>query len=133
MSEKGRALSLEPKYHAMEIAKAVIIAVIISLLLVLLSAFVIRLFNIGSEAVPIINQVIKSLSILLACLFSLRRPGCGWVRGLIAGLAYGIMAFCIFSLLSGGFVFDLSLLNDLVTGTASGLISGIISMAVRRN
>lgn len=133
MSKKSATLSLERKYYVLEIVKAVIIAVIAALLLVLAAAFVIRIFNIDTNAVPVINQVIKTASVLIACLFSLRRPGNGWLRGAIAGLVFGFFSFIIFSLLAGGFTFDITLLNNIVIGMAAGLISGIIAMLIRRN
>ena len=122
-----------PKYYAMEVIKALIIALIISLLLVLLSAFLIKTFNWGNECIPIINQVIRTLSILIASLLSLKLSGHGWVRGTIFGMVYAIFAFIIFSLLGGGFTFDITLLNNVVISMAAGLVGGIISMLIRRN
>lgn len=133
MSKKNESLTLERKYYILEIVKAVIIAVLISLLLVLAAAFVIKIFNLDTGAVTIINQVIKTVSVLVACLISLRRPNNGWLRGILVGFAYGAFAFIIFSLISGGFTFDITLLNNIVIGAASGLVSGIIAMLVRRN
>ena len=133
MSQKKSDLSLEPKYYALEIVKAVIIALVLSLLLVLGAAFIIKTFNLDTSAVTVINQIIRSVSILVACLLSLRRPGSGWLRGVITGLVYSFFAFIIFSLLAGGFEFDITLLNNTVIGMVAGLISGIISMLVRRN
>lgn len=111
---------------------AVVVALIISLLLVVVAAFAIKLFNIGDGAICIINQVIKGLSILLACLICLKSPSNGWLRGAIVGMIYIITAFVVFSLLSGEFIFDLSLANDAVLGMVSGLISGIISVNIRK-
>ena len=133
MSEKNNTLPIGAKYYAMEVVKALIIAIIISLLLVLLSAFIIKTFNLSTDIIPIINQVIRSVSVLIASLISLKRSGNGWLRGIAVGFFYGIFAFLIFSLLSGGFEFDLSLLNNVVICMASGLVSGIISMLIRRN
>ena len=133
MSKKSGTLSLERKYYVLEIVKAVIIAVILSLLLVLAAAFVIKMFSLDTSAVVVINQVIKTVSVFVACLFSLRRPGNGWLRGIITGLAYGVFAYIIFSLIGGGFKFDITLLNNIVIGMAAGLISGIVAMLIRRN
>ena len=133
MSGQSKTLKLEPKYYAMEVIKAIIIAVIISLLLVIGSAFLIKTLNWDNSVIPIINQIIKIVSILIACLISLKRPGCGWLRGILSGIGYSVMAFCIFSLLDGEFVWDITALNNFVIGTVSGFISGIIAMLIRRN
>lgn len=133
MSENNEAVRSGFKPFVFEIIKAVIIAVVISLVAVLVAAFVIKIANLGTEAVPIVNQVIRSVAILLACLISLREKGNGWLRGMIVGFAYSLLAYVIFSLIGGSFSFDITLLNNLVIGTASGLISGIIAMLIRRN
>lgn len=118
--------------YALEIIKAIVIAILISLVSILIMAFAIKIFNIPTTIIPIINQVIKGLSILLACLFSLKLPNNGWLRGIFVGILYVIIAFVIFSLLDGKFVFGLNCLNDIAIGSISGLISGIISVNIRK-
>lgn len=115
-----------------EILKAVIIAVIISLLGVLLAALIIKLFNLSSNAIPIINQVIKGLSVLIACLVSLKQPMNGWLKGIVVGFFYTALSFVIFSLLNGTFEFSLRILNDMAIGCISGFISGIIAANIRK-
>ncbi|MCL2062120.1 MAG: TIGR04086 family membrane protein [Firmicutes bacterium] len=120
------------KHYISEAIRAVVVAVIISLAAILLLALLIRLLNISTNAIPIINQVIKGVSILVACLICLRLPRNGWLRGLIVGIVYVLLAFVIFSLLNGAqFTFGLNVLNDIALGAVSGLISGIISNLVR--
>ncbi|MCH5164546.1 MAG: TIGR04086 family membrane protein [Clostridiales bacterium] len=118
--------------YFLETIIAVFVALIISLLLVVIAAFAIKLFNISDSAIVIINQVIKGLSILLAGIFCLKLPNNGWLRGFILGLIYVLLAFVVFSLLSGEFTFDLTLLNDAVLGGVSGLISGIVAVNIRK-
>lgn len=132
MSKNNAEVKADFKHYTLEIIKAVIIALILSLLLVLLAAFIIKIANLDTGLVAVFNQIIRSLSIFVACLFSLRLHGNGWLRGIIAGLLYSILAYVIFSLIGGGFSFDLTLLNNLVLGMVSGLISGIIAMLIRR-
>ncbi len=121
------------KGYAAEVIKAVVISLVFSLVLVLIAAFVIKFFNVPAVAMPVINQVIRTLSIFLGCIIALRRPGCGWLRGVISGALYSVLAFVLFSALGGGFEWDLTVLNNFVIGIAAGLISGIISMVARRN
>ena len=120
------------KSAVFEVIKTVIVAVIISLVAILLMAFLIKLFNISTKAIPIINQVIKGLSILVACLICIKTPSNGWIKGIISGLLYIILAFVIFSLLSGKFEFGLNILNDVAIGAVSGMLSGIIAVSIRK-
>ena len=118
--------------YFLETIIAVFVALIISLILVVIAAFAIKLFNIADSAIVIINQVIKGLSILLAGIICLKLPNNGWLRGFFVGLVYVLLAFVVFSLLSGEFTFGLSLLNDAVLGGVSGLISGIIAVNIHK-
>ncbi|MCL2234740.1 MAG: TIGR04086 family membrane protein [Firmicutes bacterium] len=127
------ATAAKQRRPVFEIIKAVIVAVIFSLVAILLMALFIRIFNIGEGAINIINQVIKGISILFACLICLRIPKNGWVKGLIVGLLYIILAFVLFSILdNGNFNFGLNILNDIAIGGVSGMISGILAVAIRR-
>ena len=111
----------------LEVVKALIIAVILSLLLVLLAALMVKLFNIKTEAIPIINQVIKGVSILVGCLIAIKGKTNNWLKGIIIGILYIALSFVIFSLLDGEFSFGLNILNDIALGSVTGLISGILA------
>ena len=119
--------------YAFEIFKANIIALIIALIAVLISALIVKLFSVSDSAIPIINQVIKSVAIFIGCLVSLKKPNNGWLRGMICGFIFVWLSFVVFSLLSNNFEFGLSLLKDCVLGTVSGMLSGIIAVNIRKH
>ena len=73
------------KGGAVEVGKSVGISVIVTLAAVLLFAFLIKIFSIGSSVITPVNQVIKALAIFLGCLLSLRDTK-GWLKGAIAGI-----------------------------------------------
>lgn len=118
--------------YMLEMLKALIVGLIISLILVLLLAFAIKIFNIATSAIPIINQVIRGVSILITVLFTFRLPKNGWLRGAIFGILYSLLTFVVFSLFDGEFVFGLSLLNDVALGGVTGVISGILAVNLIR-
>lgn len=110
-----------------EVIKALIIAVILSLVLVLVAALVIKLFNLKDGLIPVLNQVIKGISILLGCLIAVKGKSNNWLKGLIIGILYIALAFVIFSLLDGEFSFGLHILNDIALGAVTGTVSGILA------
>ena len=110
-----------------ETVKALIIAVILSLVSVLLAALVIKLFNLGNGAIPIINQVINGVSILLGCLIAIKSKHNSWLKGIVIGILYIALSFVIFSLLDGEFSFGLGILNDVALGSITGMVSGILA------
>ena len=93
--------------YVTEILKALIFAVIISLVLVVLAAFLVKWFNIADNYIKIINQVIKGLSIFIAAAICLKLPYNGWLRGVILGVLFILIAVVVFSLLGDGFDFDI--------------------------
>ena len=108
-------------------------AVIVSLVGILFFAFVIKLFGLTDGVLKPVNQVIKGISIMLGCLFALKKyRENGLVVGLCVGLLYTLIAFVVFSLLNGSFGFDKTLLTDIVFGGIMGAICGVICVNIKK-
>ena len=115
-----------------EFAKALIVVIIFTLLMVLIFAAVIRFLSVETAYIPIINQIIKCLSIVLSMLICFTRRPNGWLRGFLFGILYIFVSFLIFSAFSSQFDFDLKLLNDCVLGGFTGLIAGVITANIKK-
>ena len=118
--------------YILEQIKVLIVSLIITLVLVLISAFAIKIFNIPTKAIIVINQVIKGVSVLVSALICFKLHSGGYIRGLIFGLLYVFVTYLVFSLFNGNFSGGLSLVNDIAFGAVTGLISGIISVNIRK-
>ena len=134
MKLKARILkSDEKKGNVKPIIKGVLVALAISLVAILLFAFLLRWTNISDSLIVPVNQVIKGVSIFLGVFFGLKKvKQNGIINGLIIGFLYTIVAFLVFSLLDGAFCFDKSLLNDILFGTIIGAICGIICVNLKK-
>ncbi len=134
MKIKARILkSDEKKGNVKPIIKGVLVALAISLVAILLFAFLLRWTNISDSLIAPVNQVIKGVSIFLGVFFGLKKvKQNGIINGLIIGFLYTIVAFLVFSLLDGAFCFDKSLLNDILFGTIIGAICGIICVNLKK-
>lgn len=119
--------------YVFEIAKANIVALVVALVAILLSALAVKIFNVSDSAIPVINQAIKSFSIFTGCIFSFKKPNNGWLRGIICGFTFVWLSFLVFSALDNSFVFGLSLFNDCVLGAVAGMISGIIAVNIKKH
>ena len=117
---------------ALELITASIIAVLISLILILLGALIIKWLNLSDGWLMPINQVIKAVSLLAGALIAFKDRRKGWLKGLALGVIYVILAFLIFSLIAMTFKIDISLLWDLLLGAGMGLICGVIAVNVRK-
>ena len=115
------------------IIKGSLIALCISLVGILIFAFILKFASISDKAIRPINQIIKGVSVLIGVFVAMRKVDkMGLVGGLLIGLVYTILAFVVFSILDGNFEFNLTLLNDLLFGGIMGAICVIIVGNVKR-
>ncbi len=134
---KSRTISA-PREHKdrsflLAIIKGSLIALCISLVGILIFAFILKFASISDKAIRPINQIIKGISVLVGVFVAMRKVDkMGLVGGLLIGLVYTILAFVVFSILDGNFEFNLTLLNDLLFGGIMGAICGIIAVNVKR-
>ena len=134
LKAKKNTLKIADHSNSISVAKGVMVAVCISLVLVLLFAFLLKFTNIPESIIKPVNQVIKGLSILMGVFVGLKRKKeLGLVSGLLIGLIYTIAAFLVFSCLGGVFAFDLTLLTDLLFGAVMGAICGIICVNLKKS
>ncbi len=121
----------EIKKGALEVGKAVAVAVAFCLASVLVFAFVIKIAALPSSIIRPVNQVIKAAAVLLGCIFGLSDSK-GWLKGGIAGVLSVACAYVIFSLIAGGFDQSLSALFELPFGLIVGVISGIVAVNLHK-
>ena len=108
------------------VVKGSLIAVSVSLFLILIFAFLIKIFNIPDYLIKPINQVIKIMSVFIVVLFALKKlPQKGLVSGMLIGVIYTILAFLIFSFLSGKFTFSFTILIDVLCALVIGGLCGV--------
>ena len=102
-------------------------ALAISLVSILLFAVFLKFIDINTSWILTVNQIIKIVSILVACFLIKKKSRMNWWRGVIVGFIYAILTFLIFSLLASNFNFDLSLAYNILFSSLIGLICGIIA------
>lgn len=130
---KTKKLKLGNSSSVLTILKGALNALIVSLLSILLFAFIIKLTSISDGLIKPINQVIKVLSIFLGCMFAFKKDGEKTIlKGAIIGVVYTILAFVLFSILNGKFEFSASLIYDLLFSIAIGVICAIICNIFRK-
>lgn len=121
------------KSFLLAMIKGSLVALCVSLVGILIFAFILKFANISDGAIRPINQIIKGISILIGVFVAMRKlDKMGLVGGLLIGLLYTILAFVVFSILDGNFDFNLTLLNDLLFGGIMGAICGIIAVNVKK-
>ncbi len=120
------------KQNLFEIIKGIIISIIVSLLSVLIFAYLIKAFSLSSSVIKPVNQVIKVISIVLGVMLSVRPPK-GLIKGGMVGLFSTFMQFLIFGAISKSFLFGFSEILDLAFGLIMGIIVGVICSNVKKS
>lgn len=120
------------KSKIMQYVKAVLIALMVSLVLILLFAFLIKAFDIGDKAILPVNIIIKLISIFIGVLIAIKNSKGGIKKGFIVGFFYIITSFLLFSILAKEWDFSIKILYDILFGTFAGAICGIICVNIKK-
>ncbi|MCR5809246.1 MAG: TIGR04086 family membrane protein [Clostridiales bacterium] len=111
----------------LRVIKASLIACALSVALVVAFAFVLQKQWLGIGSVGYINTGVKVISAAAAALIATRGASKGTLlRGALAGGAYMIITFLVFSLLSGEFRMGTGTLTDLLMCVLGGAVIGVI-------
>ena len=113
------------------IIKGTGLSVILTLIFVLVFAFIIQAFSLTQTTVKIVNQFIKVLAIFLSSFICIR-GNLGLIKGAIVGLNSIIITTLIFSLIGSNISFTLSFIIDIVFGLIIGSLSGIITVNIKK-
>ncbi len=117
----------------LDVLKGSLYAVAISLVGILLFAFIIKMVGISDAFISPVNQVIKIASILVGCFVCFKhRSSNGLLKGALLGVLYTLLAFIIFSVLNGDFGVGRVVFNDCLFGAIMGAICGIVSVNLKR-
>lgn len=133
---KVKALNKEKsgKSSILSILKGVLVGLCVSLVGILLFAFVLRFTSISDKIISPVNQVIKGVSIFAGVFFAMKKhKSSGLLNGFLIGICYTIVAFLVFSILDGAFALDRTFVNDLIFGSVIGAICGIICVNLKKN
>lgn len=111
-----------------DFVKGIIIAIIISLGLVVLFAFILKGFSLSDSVITPVTMIIKAVSVVVGALVAVKGNSKGLVKGISFGTIYIVIAFLIFSILAGSFSVGVSGLLDLISAATCGGIVGIIKV-----
>lgn len=111
----------------LSILKCCLIGIVVTLIGIVFFAIVLKFADLNSTVITAVNNIIKALAIFFMVFF-LKKSGNGKliVKALVAGLIYAVLSFLIFSIMNGGFVFNLSILYDLLFALIMSVIAAVI-------
>lgn len=115
-----------------ELAKAVIISLAVSFILVVLYAVALKEELLATTTMTLFTTVIKVICAALAGLLAVRR--CRrrlWLYGAAGGGLYTMLSFGVFSAVAGTLCVSLALLSDIGMGALAGLLSVMIMQMLK--
>lgn len=117
------------------ILKCVLIGIVSTLIGIVIFSVVLKFADLSSKIISYINDIIKIFSIFIMIMCVKRSNGEKLLlKSLFAGVLYAVLTFVIFSVLNGGFMFNLSFIYDLLFAViASAIVSVIINILNRKN
>ena len=120
------------KDYFFNFVKGVFASLCLSLILILIFAFLLKYVSLSDNTIKIINQFIKIISILYGLIvLSKKDKSALFFKGILLGIFYGALSYLIFSLLNGSFSVELTTLNDLVFNAIVGAIIGLFLNLIR--
>ena len=130
MKEKLKKINLTT---IINVLKASLVGVVVSILLVLLFAFVLKFVDLNSGTISLVDQIIKVLSVFIAVVMLNKANDEGLLlKGILVGAVYSIITFIVFSILNGGFNVGLGVLTDIAFSALVGGVSAILLNIVKK-
>ena len=118
---------LKEKGFASQILKGVVTAILVTLIGVLLFAFILSFIDLSSSVIKPVNQFIKLSAIFLGCMLSIKESR-AVVKGGLIGLLSTVFCFLLFCLIAGSVSSLVGFIIDLSFGTLMGILSGVITV-----
>ena len=109
------------------VLKSSLLALAISLVLVVIAAFLMMKQVLPISSTKIVNPVIKAVSALIAALIVVKGfQKRNFLFGGLCGICYMLITTLVFALLSGEFAFGIPLLTDAGLCPLAGMVGGIL-------
>lgn len=118
----------------LNLIKSACVGVIVSVLLVLIFAFVLKFVDLSDGVISIIDEIIKIASIFVSILYLIKRsPYKILFKSALVGAVYVLLTFIVFSALRGEYSFGMSTIVDVLMGALVGSIIAIILNIFKRD
>ena len=109
------------------VLKSALKGVLLSVVLVLIFAFVLKFVNLNDNVISVVDEIIKIVSIFVAVTSLVKKsPYKILIKSALVGAVYILITLVVFSALRGKFSFSFANLIDILLGAVTGIIISII-------
>ncbi|MGN0797763.1 MAG: TIGR04086 family membrane protein [Christensenellales bacterium] len=109
-----------------------VIAVLVSVLLTLVFAIVLKFVNVSDEVIDGVNIAVRIISVVVGCFWAIKSTRYGIAKGLLIGVIYVLTSFLVFGLLAGSLSISTIKLVDFLSGIVTGIISAVVVVNVKK-
>ena len=106
--------------------KSALLGFIISLILVLIFAIIVKLVGLNNSMIGIVNQIIKILSVFFGVLFGVTDKTRWLFKGALGGAIFAILSFIVFLFFGNSFNL-VTLGTDVAICVATGIVASLLS------
>lgn len=118
----------------LNLIKSACVGVIVSVLLVLIFAFVLKFVDLSDRVISVVDEIIKIASIFVSILYLIKHsPYKILFKSALVGAVYVLLTFVVFSALRGEYSFGMSTIVDVLMGAVVGSIIAIILNIFKRD
>ena len=116
------------------IIKAGLIGVVVSILLVLGFAFVLKFVDLSSTTISLVDQIIKIISIMVSIIMLSQVNGKHLLlKSIVCGGVYSVITFLVFSILNGGINLTMAIFSDVVfSSLVGGVCAILLNMIIKK-
>lgn len=109
------------------ILKCCLLAIVVTLVGVVILAFILKFVDLSSAVINYINNIIKGLAIFVMLLCIKKHDSSKLLlKSIMAGVIYALLTFIIFSILNGSFNIGLSFIYDLLFAVVVSVVITVI-------
>lgn len=112
------------------LGKSLLISIVISLILLIVYAIILRYSNLPEKTISFIDTLIMGIAIVSGSIYVTKKVNNkGWLNGGIVGILYVLLLVIIFSIFKiDNFRFDSYVLFKVIIGMIIGVIGGMIGV-----
>ncbi|MBR7172214.1 MAG: TIGR04086 family membrane protein [Clostridia bacterium] len=125
MNSKSITKNLGFGQVVLDFLKGLIVSLILSLGMIIALAFSLKWIEIDDRFIPAIVLLVKGICVFVGAIIAIKGESKGLLKGVCFGVIYILLAFFIFSILSGMFSMGLGLLLDMLF---AALLSGLVGI-----
>lgn len=122
MEQKTKSVSF-----ILNLLKSAIKGVIVSIILVLGLAFLLKFVNMSNKLISVFDEIIKGISIFISVKSFLKVESSKTIiKAFVVGMIYTLLTFILFSALKGSYNFSVGTIFDILLGGVVGTIFAVI-------